>query len=296
MEIKMIYYLVFFYIFFLNAENAFASDIIFSSHCLENVISDIDTNSDQTNPAFYLQMIGNRARFNTSQINELLPYTKVKFPSGDVVDMVNSPTIESEDELFELKCSRIDWGLNAEELDMYKSLYKINGSKLMSRSEFAALNMYKSSKYRNINSALTYMDFKDAEDEKSFIKIIKYINSALERIPPYRGYVKRLASFAPEVLENFKPGTYFSNKSYFSSTLNNKGTYSASLKENVAWFIIKSLKGRPIEDKLIDGVSQFEEEAEVLFKPQSIFKVLKVEKGLHPNGNLAVTKIFAVEM
>lgn len=289
-------------VFFLTSP-VFASDIIFSKGCLADVTTTVELDSLGAVSPFglYLQKIGNRQRYQTENINELLEYSKVKFPSGDAIDMRKPSVFAHDSDILKRDYPIIDWyplkdGLKNKSDKLYESSkFKEMGGSL---SEYIALYVYKDVNFSEINRALRHMNFKSTEDEKAFITFVKYLNSALDRIPPYKGYVKREAAFAPEVLDQFKPGGYFSTKSYFSTTLKSQVLFAASGTSNLAKFILKSKTGKSIESIMFRDSLPTSGEGEVLFKPQTIFKVLKVERPLiKDRGDYKeTTKIYAEEM
>lgn len=96
--------------------------------------------------------------------------------------------------------------------------------------------------------------------EKVFGEVLK---SALDKLPNYRGFVSRMAKLPPEVRKNYEEGKTVTEMAFTSTS-----TRSAAGDDI---FTIYSLTGKPIMD-----LSQFPAENEVLFKPSTKFRVLKV--------------------
>ena len=109
-----------------------------------------------------------------------------------------------------------------------------------------------------------------AADTKKYGPAIELINTALEKFPNYVGDVvrydtkKSVNSWTPGKIKNFKSYTSTSKKKGFK------------WKGNVKFFI-KSKTG-----KYVGFISAFPNEEEVLFGPNTKFKVLKKEKASDP--------------
>lgn len=281
--------------------NGYSQDIIFSKNCLDATVHDLKTSDTlASNEILELNSIQIRAKNEAEVRRELLQNTQVKFPSGKVVDMHSHTTVSSHGAIFEEFLAVSGYKLNSEEYyRAYIKRYESKKAELQfgngSFDEFLALVLYKGDGYRDINRGLRWQQFKDKQHEKAFIKVVEYMNSALNRIKPYQGYVKRGASLPPEQIEQFQKGNFFSFQTYVSTSLKPAPLFISAKEANRVVFILKSKTGRPIEDVVrvnssSPGTNTWDE-GEVIFKPQTAFKVLEVKK--NPDGP---TKIYAEEV
>lgn len=94
-----------------------------------------------------------------------------------------------------------------------------------------------------------------------------YTDSAgLDKMPPYQGTTYRKASLSPEQFALYKPGMVVEERG-FTSTSKNKNVWSGSHQ-----YTVHGKSGRDVQK-----ISNYHNEAEVLFKSGTRFYVEKVE-------------------
>ncbi|CAF1093661.1 unnamed protein product [Rotaria sordida] len=109
-------------------------------------------------------------------------------------------------------------------------------------------------------------------EEKPIEKLIicNYLLRALSKIPYYRGYVTRACSLKDDVLKLYMPGSLII-WTQFNGTFKGKSVLNDfDFVHRNTFFKIYSLTGRPIKT-----FSNYEDEDEILFLPDSTFLVLK---------------------
>jgi hypothetical protein len=126
-----------------------------------------------------------------------------------------------------------------------------------------ALADYTGSGYEDLNSALR----SDAVDASQHARV-EALNSALEKLPSYQGPVIRGTNLLPEVLAQYRPGEFFIEKGFMSTTTNTAVARSPMFAGNVE-FRILSNAGRDISP-----VSMFPGEQEILFPAGTRFYVV----------------------
>ncbi len=143
--------------------------------------------------------------------------------------------------------------------------------KKASKEELTAVNVYTGRKYKPINDSLI-----SGKIPKDLQVDIDNINKFIDNSARFEGKVTRGMSFdnqkqADKFLKGFKDGDIVNNKSYWS-TSTNKDISDGFLfdKEIPVQFEIQSKNGA-----WLNGTSQSVWEKEVLFKPNSQFKVVK---------------------
>lgn len=262
------------------ARPGMASDVTFSRNCAEDAaISILELPTYEFDAVMDLHAIQIKQKKQSEAYQELLAQTKVTFTNGEVVDFRSSSTVSSH----QMIANDVDYMVKSQNssriLPSYERLsqdYKVIVEKGLftgSFDEWLALYTYKSAWYRSINTGLRYRDA-----HASVIKIIRYINSALNRIKPYNGIVRRGASFAPEVVAQFERGKLFSFETYVSTSRGARTHFIAARGENRVVFFLRSRTGRPIQRVIYNVTSDTKGEAEVLLKPHTIFKILDVQQ------------------
>lgn len=270
------------------------TDILFAKNCVKKTVDGIYQNSrHQLTETHELHFIGNRQRELTAEYKSLLAQTQVKFPKGAVLNMRSNEAVASEGKIndafaqaLNLNSFRDSVEQHKETLDIIRSKKNFSGS----FDEYAALLSYKANYYRKINGFLRSEVSESASQEASFVTLIRYINSALNRLPVYEGVVYRGTVLPESESLKFDAGRLFSPTTFFSTSINSPSFMSPDTEHRVM-FILRSRTGRTIEkatDPFADGIRYGE--GEVLFKPRVIFKTLKVER----EKNL--TKVYAEEM
>ncbi|MDO4763847.1 MAG: ADP-ribosyltransferase [Flavobacteriaceae bacterium] len=153
----------------------------------------------------------------------------------------------------------------------YNKAIEIN--KKIRPAEALSMNEYTGSFYRKINP---YLRGGRIPPNTDFDKCIKVINSGLDKLKTYKGMVFRGADLSPEAINDYKKaletGKTIIEKYYFSTSSEEEKSFTKNTKYRVL-----SKRG-----KMIEEISQFSSEKEVLFKEGSKFKVknIKEEKGI----------------
>ena len=126
-----------------------------------------------------------------------------------------------------------------------------------------ALADYTGSGYEELNEALR----SDALDASHHARI-DALNNALEKFPPYEGPVIRGTNLPLDVLAQYRPGEFFIEKGFMSTTMNTAVARSPMFAGNVEFRILSST-GRDISP-----VSMFPSEQEILFPAGTRFYVV----------------------
>lgn len=120
---------------------------------------------------------------------------------------------------------------------------------------------YTGSHYRGVNDQL-----RKGQMTVPQYKLMKSINAGLDKMPPYQGTTYRKASLSPEQFALYKPGMVVEERG-FTSTSKNKNVWSGSHQ-----YTVHGKSGRDVQK-----ISNYHNEAEVLFKSGTRFYVEKVE-------------------
>lgn len=143
---------------------------------------------------------------------------------------------------------------------------------------------YTGSTYDRINSYLLLnsdsiknkVDYGVKENIEDKIDVLK---SALDRLPNFKGTVNRWISMykdVDEIFNDYKSGDLIQYPAFMSTTKSDK---RPEMVKGDIRFEIESLTGKDIE-----SYSEFEEEQEVLFAPDSVFEVRSAKKLIHEMG------------
>lgn len=140
------------------------------------------------------------------------------------------------------------------------------GSCGLTEEQMSALKYYSDSGYGCLNSYLR----SDENRDENIDYLIKVLNEGLDKLPSYRGIVKRGATLPESIRNSHGIGAVLDYEA-FTSTSTNSGFSGEDM------FIIQSETGKPIM-----GFSSHRSENEVLFKSGTQFKVLdkKEENGV----------------
>lgn len=148
-------------------------------------------------------------------------------------------------------------------------LAEIASKHKLSESEFMALRHYTEANvtigYRELNALLNQKDTIDWGRYLSLVSAQHIIDQALQKMPVFTGVVKRTLHLPPKVLEQYQVGQVLEFRGLTSSTY---GEAIEIDKNSNVVLTIKSKQGRLIED-----ISRFKREKEVLFGSFSKFKV-----------------------
>lgn len=166
-------------------------------------------------------------------------------------------------------------------IDEYKGLYTGELAKAVKKHnlneiEFMALRHYTETGnggigYRELNALLNQTDTVDWQRYLALMSAQHMVDKALQKMPIFKGTVARTANLPKSVINRFVVGDTIDFRGLTSSTYGSKkvspdGDYNTVLT-------ITSKQGRLIED-----ISRFEQEKEVLFGSFSKFRVRYVKK------------------
>lgn len=127
----------------------------------------------------------------------------------------------------------------------------------MTDEEKAAIHFYAASGFRCLNEYL-----RSGYKNPIMDKFVKTLDSALAKLPSYQGIVVRGTSLPSHIMDLHQPGQKVLYDS-FTSTSTDSGFSGADT------FLILSKTGKPIM-----GLSNYDNEAEILFKSRTTFKIL----------------------
>ena len=132
--------------------------------------------------------------------------------------------------------------------------------------DLVAIKGYTSADYQKLNDALRS---KDAEKLKAVDPYIKVAESGLEQLPDYKGVVFRGVNLDeyPKVLESYKKGEIVTEAGFTSTSV----TREASFKRKDTMMIIEAESGKDVS-----FLSDYPNQKEILFRPDTKFKVLDV--------------------
>lgn len=133
----------------------------------------------------------------------------------------------------------------------------------LTSDDLSALADYTGTGYEDLNDALR----SNALDASQHARA-EALNHALGKLPPYEGPVVRGTNLPPEVLALYRPGEYFIEKGFMSTTTDPVVAQSPAFAGNVEFRIFSST-GREIS-----AFSILPEEQEVLFQAHTRFFVL----------------------
>lgn len=202
-------------------------------------------------------------RFNPGKELKLFPpknaYTKVVG-----AEKVNNDTSKYDKDILEYWSSFAD---DFEKTSYYKNAKQINSE--IRTAETLAIYMYTLDFYDRINEYLR----KDRQQPRDFFdKYTEVCNSGLDKMKSFEGTVYRGADLKRDDLKNYKEalknGTPHIEKAYTSTSKNKSGAFNRN-----TFYEIKSKTG-----KFIEPLSEYEHEAEVLFKEGTQFKIISIEK------------------
>ena len=165
-------------------------------------------------------------------------------------------------------------------------LPKIKQSKKLNSAEEGALNQYTGDNFLGLNKALNRNDF------STYKKQINLMDSALDKLPNYKGQVVRtvnLRGMDKNVIEAFSQqhqvGKMVRYDQYLSTS--HKGYYGGTIggKHRINMIIDSKTA------KKIDQFSRNPDEYEALFKRGSKFKVVKITEGQYGDINMYMSEI-----
>ena len=212
-------------------------------------------------------------RFNPGAEKKVFPpnnaYNKVvgaKDVKEALKEKVRNENIEDtskyDDDIFK------NFRLNAKEYaqsEAHQNALKINNK--MRPAETFCVNKYTGDFFVDINF---YLRNGGEPKEEFFERYKKVMNSALDKLESYKGYVFRGADLSSEIINKYKKaaetGEPYTENHYLSTSKDREKSFDRNTK-----YKILSKNGKQIEE-----LSFFLEEKEVLFKEGTQFKILKV--------------------
>lgn len=169
-----------------------------------------------------------------------------------------------------------------------KAIKQIPGAPPPHPEELVALEEYTGLHYGAINAVLRGNDrallaksLTDSQKQK-YLEDAIFVTAALDALPPHDGIVYRGTALPKSVINKYKVGETVTEKGFTSTStkLDVAGIFSdpgTEGKDKPVVYTIKSNRGRAIKK-----LSIIEKEEEVLFRPDSQFKILdkKTKKGV----------------
>lgn len=221
-------------------------------------------------------------RFNPGAEKKVFPpnnaYNKVvgaKDVKETLKEKVRNENIEDtskyDDDIFK------NFRLNAKEYaqsEAHQNALKINNK--MRPAETFCVNKYTGDFFVDINF---YLRNGGEPKEEFFERYKKVMNSALDKLESYKGYVFRGADLSSEIINKYKKaaetGEPYTENYYLSTSKDREGVFDRN-----TMYQIKSKNGKQIEE-----LSFFSEEKEVLFKEGTKFKINSVyfDEGMNKN-------------
>lgn len=167
--------------------------------------------------------------------------------------------------------------------------------KWLALEQAGSINLYTKSYYINFNKALRKQ--KGYSMTQEFKALQHVLDDALERLPVSEHnnkILQRSAYFTEkEVNRLFKVGEDFVEEAFFSTTYSEEALYAWMRMVNTDNVLFK-VHGK--NGKLIEAVSNIPNEAEVLFKSKTVFRVESVRKIDHPlDKSKLITEIILKE-
>lgn len=140
----------------------------------------------------------------------------------------------------------------------------------LSLNELVCLKFYSLEGYRLFNKSLAVGSEKEIDSVRPLVNLT---TDALDKLPPYEGTVYRATVLPENVLDEHKPGEEVSYKAFTSTSKYQGWKQDGFGKANTFLTIESSDKGKDIS-----WLSEYTEEDEVLFPPDTSFTVLSHEK------------------
>lgn len=185
--------------------------------------------------------------------------------------------------------------------DPYQNILKTKNysdwEKNISSKEQIAINNYTSCNYyEDVNNLLrgTY-NCDDKEYKEELENIINYTNQALSKFTTEKDYTVYRGTYARHGVENFKIGdTFILDKGFSSATFSEQITEDFSGGDGCVLYRIRVPKGKNA-GAYIDKFSMNKGEEEFLFKPNTKFRLLKINFKEFDYGKQWVYDLEAVE-
>lgn len=158
-----------------------------------------------------------------------------------------------------------------------KTIKKAMSELGMTKPEAAALVFYSTVGYKTLNShpnskfGELYSQDKDKLDSSR-----KVLSAALQKLPVFKGQVVRHTELSEKALKSYRVEKIIKPKTFMSSSSDLNYIHDAGFDEGATKntvFYIESKTGRSIQ-----AVSKFENESEVLFDSDAVFKVIEKTK------------------
>lgn len=140
--------------------------------------------------------------------------------------------------------------------------------KAVAAEDLVGLRAYTGQDYKAMNTALRG---KAPADLVKLEAEIEVASSALAKMPAYEGTVYRQTNLTPANAAKYQVGKTVSEKAFMSTSTSKAATTASPTFAGNTDFVIKSKGG----GRMVDMISNFPAEKEVLFAPGTEFKVLK---------------------
>jgi NAD:arginine ADP-ribosyltransferase len=141
-----------------------------------------------------------------------------------------------------------------------------------------SLRFYCNNNFRAINGALRTGDYSSSPASKRIPAILKALTK--RNLQSYQGEVYRGTDLPPHVAAELQPGAIYSDKAFLSTSDRRELAF-----KRTTTFIIESKTGCSIKK-----FSRFDE-GEILFRPNTFFRIQKVEKGAEKGVDRVVTMV-----
>lgn len=182
-------------------------------------------------------------------------------PSGDGVRVV--PLAAATKNAAVRKLLEDKWGADAVKSGLEQKIKDPMLNSLLTDNEYLTIQCYTSSLYKEINALLR------SGTPGDWLAIVEEAKAGMAKLSEngykFTGPVRRDADFTPdEIKKLFPDGGIFLNKTFVSSTTELKGVFTGNTE-----IYIESIDGIDVS-----SMSKFPNEKEILFKPETNFKVI----------------------
>ena len=214
-------------------------------------------------------------RFNPGQEKKVFP------PTNTYTQVVGAEQVKKELETMVRKedtsiyDNEVYSFLGKDEQSVISSWYYKNAIEMNDKirpCEALCIHEYTDKIYRKINKYLR----ENKNEDENFDKYIKVTNSGLEKLPPFKGVVYRGTYLTQESIrlykEAFEKGKTWIEKGFTSSSMD----ATAAFDGNVRYEILSK------NGVMVEKLSEFANEKEVLFKSYTSFRILDI---VEKNGN-----------
>ena len=178
--------------------------------------------------------------------------------------------------------------IRADALKLFLKTWKKNWTILRTQDKHAILD-YTGPGYGVLNKALRTGVF-----DESLHRRVRDVKKALNKLSlkrkPFQGRVYRGVKELPQdVVISLIPGATFCDKAFLSTSCEEEQAYSKD--DGCFLFVIESKSGMDVSKD-----SKFKKEAEILFRPSTLFRITQVEKDVETDRAKGVTRVWMEEM